>query len=68
MADPTSTPVVNVPAATPTVGAILGAVVSTAVAPKVGADPMTQGAVASVITGLFTWLFHFAHSKLGTPE
>lgn len=67
MTDPVA-PQVSVPASTPTLGAILGAVVSTAVATKVGADPVAQGAVSTVITGFMTWLFHFAHSKLGTPE
>lgn len=67
MTDPTSSQV-NVPASTPTLGAIVGGVVSNAVAMKVGADPLTQAAASTVVSSILAWLFHFAHSKLGTPE
>lgn len=61
-------PQVAVPSSTPTLGAIVGGILSNAVAMKVGADPVTQAAASTVVTSLFAWLFHFAHAKLGTPE
>jgi len=67
MNSPNPTGTVNVPAVTPTFGAILGSIVTTAVLPHIG-DPVGQYAAGSAITALFTWLAHFAHSKLGTPE
>lgn len=68
MADSSGQGQVVVPSATPTVGSILGAIVSTAVVTKTGADPIAAGAIATGITGFMTWLFHFVHQKLGTPE
>lgn len=62
---------VVVPAVTPTAGALVGGVVATlasgAIATATGGalPPMLT---TPVIAGLFTWLFHFAHQKLGTPE
>lgn len=68
MADSTSSGQVVVPATTPTLGALLGAVASSAVAMHVGADPMTQAAATTVTSTVFAWLFHFLHQKFGTPE
>lgn len=64
---PVNTPQVSVPAATPTIGALIGGVVSSAVSAKVG-DPMASYAINAAIPAIFAWLFHFAHQKLGTPE
>lgn len=58
---------VNVPASTTTVGAILGGILASTLAPHIQ-DPLGAGAVTAAITGLMTWLFHLAHTKLGTPE
>lgn len=68
MNSPNPVPQVQVPASTPTIGALLGSIIASAVAVKVGADPVTQGAVVTGITTFTTWLAHFLHSKLGTPE
>ena len=58
---------VAVPAMTPTIGAIVGGIISTAVSAKVG-DPAAAYAINAAVPAFFAWLFHFAHSKLGTPE
>lgn len=67
MNSPNPVPQVNVPSTTPTIGAVLGSVVSTAISAKVG-DPVAAYAINGAVTGFFAWLFHFAHQKLGTPE
>ena len=66
MADPNA-PQVNVPVATPTIGAIIGGIAGMAIATKVP-DPIAQNAIMGAVAGFVTWLFHFAHSKIGTPE
>jgi len=58
---------VNVPSSTTTVGAILGGILAATLAPHIS-DPIGADAVSGAITGLITWLFHLAHSKIGTPE
>lgn len=58
---------VVVPAATPTAGALLGSLVGSWAASRVGVDPLTQTTVISTIVTLFTWVFHIANKKLGTP-
>lgn len=64
------TPTVNVGATTPTVGAVIGGALGTLLNAKLGtlADPVLGGSIASFCSGLFAALFHWAHSKLGTPE
>jgi tellurite resistance protein TehA-like permease len=64
---PVTPTAVNVPATTPTVGAIIGSIIAGQVIPHVH-DPIASQVVLSIITGLFAWVFHFAHAKLGTPE
>lgn len=66
MADPTGQ--VNVPASTPTIGAVLGGIVAGAVAAKNPNNAEVTYAATTVIPAFIAWLFHFAHSKLGTPE
>lgn len=61
------TPQVNVPAATPTVGAVLGGLLASWISTKTS-DPMAVVAIQTLIPGLITYLAHLAHQKLGTPE
>ncbi len=58
---------VNVPSSTTTIGAILGGILAATLAPHIQ-DPVGADAISGAITGLMTWLFHLAHSKIGTPE
>jgi hypothetical protein len=64
-------PQVNVGPTTPTVGALIGAVIAqSASAAIAGATGGILPPIVTVpaITGLTTWLAHWLHTKLGTPE
>jgi hypothetical protein len=62
---PETNTTVNVPASTPTIGAMIGAGIAAVLTPKLGP---TAVFAQPAIVGFFTWLFHWGHSKLGTPE
>lgn len=68
---PVNSGTVNVPAITPTAGALVGGLAATLASAPIAAATgglLPPTVTVPVITGFFTWLFHFAHSKLGTPE
>lgn len=65
--NPTNSGTVAVPASTPTIGAIIGSIISSAVITHIP-DPIAMTAAGTGITAFCTWLAHFLHSKLGTPE
>lgn len=56
-----------VPAATSTVGAVVGGLIAATVTAKTQ-DPTYQVLAQSVIPAFFAALFHWAHAKIGTPE
>lgn len=65
---PVNVPSVSVPWQTPTAGALVGSVLSmlvTAPAASVGIPPMVT---TPLVTTFSTWLAHWLHTKLGTPE
>lgn len=58
-----STPPPAVPAATPTVGAVLGGVITMAVTPYVAAIPGAETAISMLIPGFFAWAAHKLHAS-----
>lgn len=61
MNSPTPVSPPSVPAATPTIGAVLGGLASVAITQHVS-DPTAAGALVTLVPALFAWIAHKLHA------